>query len=251
MPPPSASRTDRMLPRAVLSRKSHWAVRVRSTARSHDRIHLSSRLGPRSSDFDPLQFGASAPDPGQRFPYFRFDDAAQGVFIEWMHELHRERILSEQADGHPLIAQHLVKYEKLFAALALILHLADCAAGSTSGPVTQAAALRAAAWCEYLEAHARRCYGLLADGGARAAAMLASRIERGALPDGFTARDVRRKRWRHLSSDSAVDAALEWLEAEGWIRPMPTEPRSNGPSYVALLNQPAISQSARSLRCNY
>ena len=59
------------------------------------------------------------------------------------------------------------------------------------------AALRAAAWCEYLEAHARRCYGLLKDDGLRAAQALAGKLERSALQDGFTARDVRRNQWRN------------------------------------------------------
>jgi hypothetical protein len=39
-------------------------------------------------------------------------------------------------------------------ALALILHLAECAAIGQRGAVTAQAALRAAAWCDYLEAHA-------------------------------------------------------------------------------------------------
>ena len=170
------------------------------------------------ADFDPVAWGAIPADEGSRFPHFRFDDGAQQVFIEWLHELQRERIPSELADGHPLIAQHLAKYEKLFAALALVLHLADCAANGRRGPVTEATAIRAAAWCEYLEAHARRCYGLLADEGLRAAQALATRIERGVLADGFTARDVRRNGWRSLASDTAVRAALDWLEDEGWLR---------------------------------
>lgn len=46
----------------------------------------------------------------------------------------------------------LAKYDKLFPALALILHLIECADTERYGPVTEKAALRAAAWCEYLEA---------------------------------------------------------------------------------------------------
>ena len=88
------------------------------------------------ADFDPVAWGAIPADDVTRFPHFRFDDDAQQVFIEWLHELQRERIPRELADGHPLIAQHLAKYEKLFAALALILHLADCAATGQRGPVT-------------------------------------------------------------------------------------------------------------------
>jgi len=167
--------------------------------------------------FNPVEWGAQPADAVSRFPAFRFDDAAQAVFIEWAAELNRARIPAEQAEGSPLVAQHLAKYEKAFAALALVLHLAECAATGKRGPVTEQAAIRAAAWCEYLEAHARRCYGLLADEGARAARALAERIRSGALADRFTARDVRRKQWRSLTTDKAVSAALDWLEADSWI----------------------------------
>ena len=94
------------------------------------------------------------------FSHFRFSDEAQAVFIEWSGDMHRMRIPNED---EPIIRQHLAKFDKLFPALALVFHLVDCAAHGVCGPVSKEAALRAAAWCEYLEAHARRCYGLLKD----------------------------------------------------------------------------------------
>ncbi len=121
-------------------------------------------------------------------------------------------------EDEPLIHQHLAKYDKLFPALALIFHLADCAATAFCGPVTKKAALRAAAWCELLEAHARRCYGLLKDDGLRAAQALAAKLERGALKNGFTLRDVRRNQWRSLTTPQAIQAALDWLTDEDWLR---------------------------------
>ena len=167
------------------------------------------------ADFDPVAWGAAPVDDFAKFPYFRFDEAAQEIFIEWSGDLHRARL---PAEDHPIIAQHLAKFDKLFPALALILHLTDCAASGQRGPVTAAAALRAAAWCDYLEAHARRCYGLLTDDGLRAAQALADKVRQGKLIDGFTARDVRRNQWRNLTSDEAVQAALDWLEDEDWLR---------------------------------
>lgn len=167
------------------------------------------------ADFDPVAWGAAPVDDFAKFPHFRFDEAAQEIFIEWSGDLHRARL---PAEDHPIIAQHLAKFDKLFPALALILHLTDCAASGQRGPVTAAAALRAAAWCDYLEAHARRCYGLLTDDGLRAAQALADKVRQGKLIDGFTARDVRRNQWRNLTSDEAVQAALDWLEDEGWLR---------------------------------
>ncbi len=166
-------------------------------------------------DFDPMEWGASPSDDFAKFPHFRFDEEAQEIFIEWSTELHRSKL---PAEDNPIIAQHLTKFDKLFPALALILHLIECADTEQRGAVTKAAALRAAAWCDYLEAHARRCYGLLADDGLRAAQALADKVRNGRLSDGFTARDVRRNQWRYLTTDEAVNAALDWLEDEGWLR---------------------------------
>ena len=166
-------------------------------------------------NFDPEAWGATSADDVAKFPHFHFDEAAQEIFIEWSCDLHRQRLPAEE---HPIIAQHIAKFDKLFPALALILHLVDCAATGQRGRITAEAALRAAAWCDYLEAHARRCYGLLIDDGLRAAQALAEKVRQGKLPDGFTAREVRRNQWRNLTTDEAVQAALDWLEDEGWLR---------------------------------
>ena len=167
------------------------------------------------ADFDPVAWGASPADDFAKFPHFFFDEAAQQIFIEWSGELHGSKM---PAEDHPIIQQHLAKFDKLFPALALILHLVDCAATGRRGPVTAESALRAAAWCDYLEAHARRCYGLLTDDGLRAAQALADKLRQGKLAGGFTARDVRRNQWRSLTTDEAVQAALDWLEDEHWLR---------------------------------
>ncbi|MBM3775521.1 MAG: DUF3987 domain-containing protein, partial [Acidobacteria bacterium] len=167
------------------------------------------------SDFDPLAWGASAPDDFAKLPFLHFDEEAQAIFIEWSEDLHRNRMPAEE---EPIVRQHLAKYDKLFPALALILHLVEGASTRSHGPVTRQAALRAAAWCEFLEAHARRCYGLLKDNGLRAAQALAGKLRRDELKDGFTLRDVRRNQWRSLTSDEPIQAALDWLEDEDWLR---------------------------------
>ena len=111
--------------------------------------------------FDPLDWGAKPSGDFAKFPYFEFDKAAQAAYIQFSTSLHR----SIEAEDNPLIRQHLAKYDKLFPALALVLHLIDCAATGERGPVSEEATLRAVAWCRYLESHARRCYGLIADEG--------------------------------------------------------------------------------------
>ncbi|TCO82995.1 uncharacterized protein DUF3987 [Plasticicumulans lactativorans] len=188
-----------------------WRDRMPDKAARDQAFTVFERL----ADFDPEGCGAAPNDDVAKFPYFRFDDAAQEIFIEWSGDLHRVRL---PAEDHPLIAQHLAKFDKLYPALALILHLIECAATGIRGPVTAISAMRAAAWCEYLEAHARRCYGLLIDDGLRAAQALVDKLRQGKLADSFTARDVRRHQWRSLTTDESVQAALDWLEAEDWLR---------------------------------
>jgi hypothetical protein len=87
--------------------------------------------------------------------------------------------------------------------------------------VSKASTIRAAGWCDYLESHARHCYGLLRDAGLRAAKTLARKLERGDLKTGFTAHDVRRHQWSNLQTPDDVESALDWLEDSGWIRRMP------------------------------
>jgi hypothetical protein len=167
------------------------------------------------ANFDPIMWGAEPTTLTDPTPAFRFDEEAQPIFIKWLTGLHRERI--NHAD-HPLVRQHLQKYQKLMPALALILHLVECADTRRWGSVTATATERAVRWCAYLEAHARRCYGLLLDGGATAAKALSEKIMAGRLPDGFTFRTIDQAKWSGLTTKKAIEDALGWLEDSGWIR---------------------------------
>lgn len=165
----------------------------------------------RLAAFDPVQDGATEADDFVNLPHFYFDDQAQELFIEWSTELHRELIAKEQ---NPLMQQHFGKFEKLFCAVALILHLAE----GNVGPVTVDSAIRAAAWCEYLAGHARRVYGLVEVARVNAAKMVGRRISEGKLLNGFTARDVYKKGWTGISTHSEAESALCILEEFDWIR---------------------------------
>jgi len=196
------------------------------------------------ADFDPVTWGAAPANDFAKFPHFRFDEAALEVFIEWSTDLHCSKLPAEE---NPIIAQHLAKFDKLMPTLALILHLVECAASGGRGPVTAQGALRAAAWCDYLEAHARRCYGLLIDDGLRAAQSVVDKVRQGKLADGFTARDVRRNQWRSLTTDEAVQAALDWLEDEGWLQAKEagTGTRGGRPTLAYRINPKAVRTGKR------
>ena len=103
----------------------------------------------------------------------RFDSEAQALFYEWLGELeHRLRV--QEMDATPAYQSHLAKYRSLMPSLALLIHLLDGASPSDGIPLS--CGQRAAAWCELLEAHARKVYSPELDGGLSAAHSLASKI---------------------------------------------------------------------------
>src|SRR5713101_5427419 len=123
---------------------------------------------------------------GQRVP------AAQELFDGWRADL-EHRLRAEE--DHPVLLSHLAKYRSLLPSLALLFHLIDGVDTGRRGPVSCAAAAQAAAWCEYLAAHARRLYTAVTDGARVAAALLATRLSHGRLASPFTAREVYRQEW--------------------------------------------------------
>ena len=161
--------------------------------------------------FDPVQDGATPNDEFVKLPHFYFDDAAQDIFVEWCTELHTVHIANEQ---NPLMQQHFGKFEKLFCAIALILHLAE----GSIGPVTGTSALRAAAWCEYLTGHARRIYGLVEAAKVTTARMVSRRLAEGKLDDGFTVRDMVRKQWSGIATAMQAETALAILEENSHVQ---------------------------------
>ncbi|WP_310460682.1 YfjI family protein [Sphaerotilus sp.] len=158
----------------------------------------------RLASFDPVMDGATPADDFNAIPSFNFDDEAQDLFVEFASDLHLTRAPAEQ---NPLLRQHLLKFERLIASLSLVFHVAD----GGIGDIRASSVLRACAWADYLEGHARRVYALAEVGRLDVAATLARRIADGKLNDQFTARDVVRKGWSSLSTPAQVDNALGLL----------------------------------------
>jgi len=173
--------------------------------------------------FDPIARGCRV-DEDRGVPYLSFDDEAQEFFDEWREAL-ENRLRSPDID--PLIASHLSKYRKLMPALALIFHAIDSHASATIGPVGIKPAMMAAAWCEYLEAHARRIYQAARDGDPEIAIDLADRIKQ-SLPNPFTFRQVAQKGWSGLTTVDDVRKAVGILEDRNWVRVTETKPGAAG-----------------------
>jgi putative DNA primase/helicase len=154
---------------------------------------------------------------------FRFVPDAQELFIEWLAEL-EAKIRGDEL--HPALVSHLSKYRKLMPALAVLFHLAETATGNgDADTVSLRHAQQAAAWCEYLESHARRVYSCIVTPQLRAARELADKIKhRKVGTEGFfSCRDVYLKGWSGLDSPEAVKLAAEVLQDAGWVRDLSGE----------------------------
>ncbi|HVS72236.1 MAG TPA: DUF3987 domain-containing protein [Phycisphaerae bacterium] len=148
-------------------------------------------------------------------PFLRFDDAAQMLFDAWHADLMRR---CRSGEDHSAIESHLLKYKKLVPALALIFHLLEGRAGA----VTADAARLALTWAAYLESHARRVYAVVGRAPALSAQLLARRIEKGELPDNFTARDIYNRCWGGLDRER-TQAALDVLVSARWLEEHPDQ----------------------------
>ena len=169
----------------------------------------------RLDELDPAAVGAEH-DTGidgepEGLPFLRFDAEALGLFVEWRTDLER-RLRSDELT--PALVSHLNKYRKLAPSLALLFHLAD----GNSGPVEQSALLRALAWSEYLESHARRVYASGPASEAATASAILGRMRRRDLPAVFAGWEVWRPGWAGLADRATVADGLNLLVDFGYLR---------------------------------
>lgn len=113
------------------------------------------------------------------------------------------------------LESHFAKYSKLMPALALMIHLSENPGGSA---VERLAAMKAAGWCSFLEAHARRVYAMGEADHVKVASTVLTRTKAGQLPARFRARDLYQRHWSGVSSPEQADRVLGILEEHGWVR---------------------------------
>ena len=185
-------------------------------------------------NFDPANLGANTEDGST--PFLRFTREAQALFDKWRDEL-EIRLRSDELASTPAFESHLSKYRSLMPSLALLFHLINhaaeavaktCETFATSLPdhspsyllrgVSLEAAQMAAAWCDYLELHARKIYATELYPGVEVAHNLADKIKQGAVVDGQSTRDIYQHHWSGLGTAGHVAAALEVLIESGWVR---------------------------------
>jgi hypothetical protein len=187
----------------------------------------------RASEIDESTALALGASKGQfdKIPAFRFDDAAHADFLDWRADLEgrlRSGEMSAALEGH------LAKYRKLVPALALINHLADAG----DGAITQKSLLRALAFANYLESHARRVYGSTSESELAAAKAILKHIRNGDLQDGFTARDIHQRGWGHLTEREHVGSGLALLVDLGYLAEVTpvSKPQGGRPRVAYAIN---------------
>lgn len=175
---------------------------------------------------------------------WRFDPAAQALFVEWLVPFETEI----RGDGlHSAMVSHLSKFRKLVPALALIFSLVDTP--DSGGAIGKAELTRALAWSEYLRSHANRLYAAAVLPETANATSLLKKVRTGVLSTIFTPREVAQKGWAGLTTPDAVRKAADTLVEFDWLR-REVQPSRDAlgrgrPSECYLVNPSAFSTPER------
>lgn len=169
---------------------------------------------------------------------WRFDAAAQALFVEWLVPFETE---IRGDDLHPAMVSHLSKYRKLIPALALVFAMIDTP--DSNGVIGETELVRALAWGDYLRSHANRLYSAALMPETAGAATLLRKIKAGALDAEFTPRQAAQKCWAGLNTPDAVRKAADVLSDFDWLR-RDVQQTGGRPSERYLVNPAALARVA-------
>lgn len=140
----------------------------------------------------------------------RASDALKKLLVTW------DKKAKKHSETMPSLALHLSKYSSLAPSLALLFQLIEDPASSR---VNLDSVESAAAWCVYLENHAKIFYSNLASPTSTVSAQaLAAKVREGKVYDGMTMREIYRKCWKNLETPLKCSEAYECLEHLHWLR---------------------------------
>lgn len=162
-----------------------------------------NRLAEYLDNLNPLVDIATESDDFSNVPFMRFDESAQILFSEWRNGLEHQL---RRHDEHHALNSHFSKYRKLIPSLALINHLCDYGKGA----ISEKSLVRAIAYSEYLESHARRIYSSATRPDVDCAKAILNKLDSGKLETPFTARDIYIKGWTGLDKQK-VQPAIDFL----------------------------------------
>lgn len=171
-------------------------------------------------------------DERDQRPYVRFGPDAGAFWSEWHGRL-MSRLRSGAWDGRR--AGRAGKYPGVAARLALIWHLVDWAAGRVPDDDVRSVPRLTLGRVldlmdQYTEPMDDRLYAAFDQSTSAGSGQRIARWIVKERPTSFTLREIRRHRWSGLSEPAAVENAVEWLAAMGWVRESDPEQRRGRPA---------------------
>lgn len=182
-------------------------------------------------------------------PGINFDSNAQLLFNTWLAEIMNKKLENKA------MREHLAKYNSLCAKLALVFHTSKHALKGAIPPlIDEIEVARAIAWCEFLEPHAEKMYGLAhpaVPADVQAAIAILDKIAEKKFTRCNTVNELLRKNWSKCTNQTVVEDALDRLQNNGWIKltKQPVTAAGGRPTDVITLH-PKID-SLLSTRTNY
>ncbi len=150
-------------------------------------------------------------------PAVRFSDEGQEAFEHWLANL--EVRLCRYEKESPALFAHSASYRLLMPSLSLLFSILEKPENIHAwNSVSMSAAKLAIAWCNFLEAHAKKVYGIPNDAETRAVRMMANHIESGQLRSGVKLKSVCDTHAQPLTPPPLIQQALFTLEGHGWLR---------------------------------
>ncbi len=139
-----------------------------------------------------------------------FEASAMAMFGDWRNALNHR--CATDPEMHSAMKAALGKYDKLCGGLAGLFCLVAEAAEVQVEHVT-----RAIAWCNFLEPHAARVYGMAGTADLKAANLILSRKEHPSVKDGFSFRTITKSGWAGCTDEKVAREALEVLKDFGHL----------------------------------
>ena len=143
-----------------------------------------------------------------------FSVSAQQAFNAWFVQ-NENMLINGNLDSAR--QSHFGKYRSLVPALALLFHLLDGHADA----VCQDCLNRSVMFSNYLKHHANRIYASVTGRDAAAVRLLAQRLLKNQLPDGFTCRSLASRGWSGLGTNEQAQDAIDTLVEYGWLTETP------------------------------
>jgi hypothetical protein len=158
-----------------------------------------------------------------------FSDDAQNAFYQWWEN--HEKLLADAA-AHQGLLDHLAQFRKLLPALALIFYLFEAMAKNEKVvrqcKIDLMSVERAVGFCQLLDSHARRIYGIVSRPEINLAKLIMKRIREGGLEERFSGRDIYNNGVGGMKTAADVEKPLALLVSCGHLRIEKIKPSSNG-----------------------